>query len=233
MTRAGETIVAVVGYARVSTIEQAREGLSLEAQRAKLRSYAQLYGLDLVGTHVDAGASGATLERPGLQEALQVLTRGTAHGLVVVKLDRLTRSIRDLAMLLETYFHRYSLMSVDDRVDTASASGRLLLHIITAVSQWEREVIGERTRDALAVKRAKGERVSRYAPYGYMLADGGTHLTVESREQAAIRMARDLHQTGLSLRQVAWQLERSGYVGRQGRRYSAAAIRRLVEERQP
>lgn len=229
----GETPVAVVGYARVSTLEQAREGLSLEAQQGKLRSYAQLYGLDLVGICTDAGASGATLERPGLVEALQTLTRGTAAGLVVVKLDRLTRSIRDLATLMESYFQRFSLMAVDDRIDTASASGRLLLHILMAVSQWEREVIGERTRDALAEKKRRGERVSRYAPYGYGLEGSGPHLTISRHEQAAIRMARDLHRTGLSLRQVAWHLEQAGYVGRQGQRYSATAIRRLVEERQP
>lgn len=127
----------VIGYTRVSTEEQAREGVSLAAQEAKLRAYAELYELDLVEVVIDAGQSAKTLARPGLQAALAGLEGGRAQGLVVAKLDRLTRSVRDLGTLLETYFKsRFNLLSVADQVDTRSAAGRFVLSLLTSVAEW-------------------------------------------------------------------------------------------------
>ena len=89
-----------IGYLRVSTEEQANSGLGLEAQEKRVRQYAELYELELVDVIVDAGASGKTLERAGLARALEVLDRGDAGALLVAKLDRLTRSVLDLGVLL-------------------------------------------------------------------------------------------------------------------------------------
>ncbi len=86
----------VVGYARVSTEDQAREGVSLAAQRAKLEAYATALDLELVAVREDAGVSAKTLDRPGLRAALEDLRAGRADALLVPKLDRLTRSVRDL-----------------------------------------------------------------------------------------------------------------------------------------
>ena len=94
-----------VAYIRVSTDKQAEHGVSLEAQRAKVEAYAQLYDLDLIAVIEDAGQSAKSLDRPGLDHALTLLREGQADALLVVKLDRLTRSVRDLGDLLETYFH--------------------------------------------------------------------------------------------------------------------------------
>jgi len=141
----------VVGDIRVSTEQQADQGVSPDAQRAKLEAYAQLYELDLVAVIIDAGVSANTLDRPGLQQALGMLRKGQATALLVMKLDRLTRSIKDLSLLLERYFaKRYALMSVADQVDTSTAAGRLVVHVLMSVAQWEREAIGERTREAVA-----------------------------------------------------------------------------------
>jgi site-specific DNA recombinase len=93
-----------VAYLRCSTEDQATRGVSLEAQRAKVEAYAGLYDLQLVAVVEDAGVSARTLDRPGLQKALAMLARGEAQALIVLKLDRLTRSVRDLGELLEGPF---------------------------------------------------------------------------------------------------------------------------------
>ena len=136
-----------VAYVRVSTEKRAEQGLSLDAQRAKLTAYATLYELDLVAVEVDGGVSAKTLQRPALQRALRRLKAGESDALPVVKLDRLTRSVKDLGVLVETYFlaGTWSLMSVSEQIHTRTAAGRMVLNILAAVSQWEREAIGERT----------------------------------------------------------------------------------------
>ena len=121
-----------VAYVRVSTDKQASTGLSLDAQRTKVTAYARLYDLELIDVIVDAGASAKTLERPGLTRALAMLEYGQADALVVVKLDRLTRSVRDLGHLLDRYFAKgqWALMSVSENIDTRSAAGRLVLNVL-------------------------------------------------------------------------------------------------------
>ncbi len=117
-----------VGYIRVSTQEQASEGVSLDAQRNKLKSYCKGIGVRLAEVFADEGISGGTMERPGLQAALRALQRGRANTLVVVKLDRLTRSVKDLCTLVEEYFAKdqYDLISVCGMVNTHTAAGRNL-----------------------------------------------------------------------------------------------------------
>jgi DNA invertase Pin-like site-specific DNA recombinase len=151
--------IRVVAYVRVSTDKQVEQGLSLDAQRAKFIAYAALYELDVVGIDVDAGVSAKTLQRPALQRVLRRLKAGEAEALLVVKLDRLTRSVRDLGALVETYFlgGKWSLMSASEQIDTRTAAGRMVLNILTAVSQWEQETIAERTAEAMAYKRRQRE----------------------------------------------------------------------------
>jgi len=126
-----------IAYLRVSTDKQADRGVSLDAQRAKLKAYAELYELDLVDVIVDAGQSAKSLDRPGLQRALGMLKAGEAEALLVVKLDRLTRSVVDLGTLVERYFApgKAALLSVGEQIDTRSAAGRLVLNVLASVSQ--------------------------------------------------------------------------------------------------
>ncbi|WP_254903539.1 recombinase family protein, partial [Picosynechococcus sp. PCC 7002] len=101
-----------IGYIRVSTEEQATQGVSLDAQKAKLEAYAGLYDIELVDIVIDAGQSAKSIERPGLQKALGMLDSGEVEAMVIVKLDRLTRSVKDLDWLLENFFaDKFSLMS--------------------------------------------------------------------------------------------------------------------------
>jgi DNA invertase Pin-like site-specific DNA recombinase len=227
-TAANET-TRVVGYCRVSTDTQADHGVSLQAQEEKIRQYCALYNLELVTVVVDAGASAKTLRREGLQRVLSMLTSDQAEGIVVVKLDRLTRSVSDLGSLIGDYFSTYALMSVCEQIDTRSASGRLVLNVLTSVAQWEREAIGERTSQALQHKKALGERVGTIA-LGKSLSANGKYLVDHSQEQAAIALARQYRASGLSLRKIATKLAAQHYLNRLGSTYNPRSIAIMVGE---
>ena len=220
-----------VAYIRVSTDKQAEHGVSLDAQRAKVAAYASLYDLDLVAVLVDAGVSAKSLQRPALTEALAMLDAGEADALLVVKLDRLTRSVKDLGTLVERYFSRQdgpALLSVSEQIDTRSAAGRLVLNVLASVAQWEREATGERTAAALAHKRAAGEYTGGRVPYGWQLSADGVHLEPNGPEQAVIACAVELRESGLSLRKVGAELEARGFLPRSGRGWHAKTVRSLL-----
>jgi DNA invertase Pin-like site-specific DNA recombinase len=222
----------VVGYVRVSTDEQATSGVSLAAQQAKLEAYASLYDLELVEVIADAGVSAKSFERPGLKRALHLLRTGKAHGLLVAKLDRLTRSMRDLGTLVEEELVKgtWTLLSVADQLDTRTASGRLVLNILGSVATWERDVIAERTRDVLAYKRRVGERTSLHAPYGYRIAAHGTALETDAAEQAMLQAIREARGRGLSQRQVAQELASLGFTTRKGTALALTQVQRIMRQ---
>ena len=142
----------------MSTADQADNGVSLQAQQAKLTAYASLYDLTVIEAITDAGESAKSLNRAGLKQALAMLRKGEADGLLVAKLDRLTRSVADWQTLIDGYFGEKAgkqLFSLSDSIDTPTAAGRMVLNMLLVVSQWEREIIGERTRDALRHKMRK------------------------------------------------------------------------------
>lgn len=219
-----------IAYVRVSTDKQAEHGVSLEAQRAKLEAYAALYDLELVSVEVDAGASAKSLERPALERALAELAAGRADALLVVKLDRLTRSVRDLGELVERCTcEGWALLSVSDAIDTRTAAGRLVLNVLASVAQWEREAIGERTAAALAYKREKGEFTGGMVRYGFRLSSDGRTLVPDAREQAVMAEARELRAAGLSLRAVGAALEARGLMPRSAGRWHAETVKAVLE----
>lgn len=194
----------VVGYVRVSTSKQVESGLSLESQQCKIRAYCELYDLELVDIVIDAGESAKTLQREGIQQVLSQLNTQSVEGVIVVKLDRLTRSIRDLNTLLEGVFKHSSLFSVMEQVDTRTPAGRLVLNILMSVSQWEREETGERTKVAMKVKRDRGEYTGGRAPIGWTSHNGG--LIPNQKEQRLIELVRSYRKAGLSYSKVASKL---------------------------
>ena len=222
----------VVGYIRVSTTTQATQGASLDAQRAQLEHYAAALGLDLVAIDVDAGLSASTLARPGLQAALGRLDAGEATGLLVPKLDRLTRSVADLGGLLEQYFaSRFDLLSVGDSIDTRTAGGRLVLNVLASVSQWEREAISERVTNTLAHLKSQGCRTGS-VPYGKRIAgqraDGRTILESDPTERRTQDRAHQLRAEGRSLRAIGAALTAEGHRPKRGQDWHASSVRCLL-----
>src|SRR5713226_7631912 len=219
-----------VAYCRVSTEKQADKGVSLDAQHAKVEAYAQLYELELMEVVIDAGASAKTLDRPGLRRALEMLKVRQAEALLVVKLDRLTRSVVHLGHLVEHYFAdgKWALLSVGEQIDTRSAAGRLVLNVLASVSQWEREPIGERTAAAMQFKAAQGEYTGGEIPYGYRLTGDGGRLEPEPSEQHVLVAAKQLRGAGFSLRCVARELNAQGFRSRTGKPFAHVQVARML-----
>jgi DNA invertase Pin-like site-specific DNA recombinase len=219
-----------IGYVRVSTDRQAEQGVSLEAQEAKIRAMATVQSAELLDVIVDGGESAKSLNRPGLQRLLDLINAGKVEAVIVAKLDRLTRSVKDLCGLLELFEKRkVALVSVAESLDTGSAAGRLVITIMAAVSQWEREAIGERTRDALCHKRGKGERVGDIE-FGYRLAADEVHIEPDLGEQAALAAIRKLRSGGHSLRAVAGALNTSGHRTRRGTEWRLESVVRAINQ---
>src|SRR5260370_31336449 len=151
-----------------------------------MRAMDAVQGAELLDVIVDGGESAKRLNRTGLQRLMALVNGGTVQAVIVGKLDRLTRSVKDLCGLLELFEKRkVALVAVAEALDTGSAPGRLVITIMGAVSQWEREAIGERTRDALRHKRSNGECVGNIE-FGYRLSPDRLHLEPNPTEQAAL-----------------------------------------------
>jgi len=220
-----------IGYVRVSTDRQAENGVSLEAQEAKIRAMATVQGAELDEVIVDGGESAKSLNRPGLQRLMALINAGKVQAVIVAKLDRLTRSVKDLCGLLELFEKRkVALISVAESLDTGSAAGRLVITIMGAVSQWEREAIGERTRDALTHKRRQGERVGNIA-FGSRLAQDEQHLEPDPTEQDALAEIQRLRNQGTTLRGIAAALNHRQLKTRRGTAWRLESVARVLKIR--
>jgi len=228
----------VVGYVRVSTEKQAEAGLSLEAQTVKLRAMAEVKGVALDAIFTDAGASAKTLDRPELTRLLALVDARAVGMVIVAKLDRLTRSLRDLCGLLDEFEDRgVGLVSIAESLDTRSSAGRLVVHIMGSVGDWERREIGTRTRDVLQHKRERGERVGTL-PFGFELTldptgrrskTGRMVLLVPAPvEQRILARMRELKATGASTRHIADDLNQRGWTTRRGGAWRFQYVARVM-----
>lgn len=189
------TTAAVVGYVRVSTEEQAREGVSLAAQEQQIRRWHALHGEGrTLLVRRDEGLSGSRMDRPGLEAAMAECRAGGV--LVVYSLSRLARSTRGtlaLAELLEAA--GCDLVSLSERIDTTSAAGKMLFRMLAVLAEFERDVISERTTTAMAHLRSLGQRTSRY----------------EMVPEEPCRRAAELRVSGLSFRAIGRRLSAEGF----------------------
>jgi site-specific DNA recombinase len=215
-----------VGYVRVSTDEQAREGLSLEAQAAAIRAFCAAQGLKLADVFVEAGASGKSLDRPQLRDVLERIRAGQVGAVIVAKLDRLTRRTRDLLALVEDVFRRHGvqLVSLGEHLDTRTPAGVLTLTMLGAVAQMEREQIGERTRAALAYKRALGERVGT-VPLGFQSNEAGGPMLPVPAELEVVRHILARREAGAAFRVIAAELKTRSVPTKRGGRWHASTVR--------
>jgi DNA invertase Pin-like site-specific DNA recombinase len=207
----------------------AERGVSLAAQTEKIRAMAAVQDLELLDILVEPGETAKNLDRPAMQRMLAMVDAKAVDTVIIAKLDRLTRSVKDLAELLERFSRKgVSLVSVAESLDTATAAGRLVLNIMVSVSQWEREAIGERTRDAMAHKRATGQRTGTVR-FGYRVAQDGSSLEEDAAEQDVLRRIHALKAADHTLRQIAGELNRQGYVTRRGGAWKFQYVARILE----
>jgi site-specific DNA recombinase len=151
-----------VGYVRVSTDGQAENGVSLDMQRQKIEAYCQLHDLELIDTIVDAGYSAKTLKRPGIVRLLSMVDAGEVSAIVVYKLDRLSRSTKDVLGLVERFEQaNVAFHSIQESLDTKSAIGRFVLRTLASLAEMERDLISERTKDAMTHAKAQGKHMGR------------------------------------------------------------------------
>ena len=198
----------------MSTSEQASSGAGLEAQRQAIIAECERRGWHLVETIEDAGYSARDLRRPGIQEALRALEAGKASALVVAKLDRLSRSMLDFSKLMaKATSEHWALVALDVAVDTSTPSGEAMANMLATFAQFERRLISQRTKEALAVKKASGVRLGR----------------PPTMPQAVVRRIQRQRARGDSLRKIADDLNEAGVPTAQGgARWYAATVRHVL-----
>jgi DNA invertase Pin-like site-specific DNA recombinase len=202
-----------IGYIRVSTQEQAQSGLGLEAQAVAIRAEATRRGWDLE-IIADEGESGSKIDRPGLLIAKDALARGEAQALIVAKQDRLMRSSLGWAQIVsQSNDQKWSIICLDINLDTASPMGECMGSILAAIAQFDLASIRQRTKDALAVKKAQGYRLGRPA-------------TMPDETRAKIHALRN---SGVTLQGVADTLNAEGIpTARGGLKWYASTVQKAI-----
>jgi len=221
-----------VGYIRVSTTEQAQEGVSLDAQEARIRAYAEMQGLELVEIVREEGVSAtiALADRPGGREVLDLIRQHQAENVIALKLDRLFRDAADALMQTRAWDRgKIALHLVDvggQAINTAAAMGRMFLTMMAGFAELERNLISERTAAALAHKKANGE-VYAPTPFGYDRA--GKKLVKNHQEAATVRRIGKWRGAGMTLAAIATRLNKAGVEGKRGGRWHPSTVRYVLQ----
>jgi site-specific DNA recombinase len=219
-----------VGYIRVSTETQAERGLSLDAQSSRIKSQVRALGMKLSEIIADKGISGKSLSRPGVEQLLNAIKGGKIGAIVVWKLDRLTRSVRDLIHLTELLKkHNVRLISITESLDTESAAGRMVMTILCAVAQMEREQTGERIRAVIQhIRSQKGRAWNGNPPYG--LSKVAKRFIPNQRERAVCRIVARLYGQGYTGRLIANELNKRGFRTRTDGKFYASRIYDMLND---
>ncbi|MBX3205490.1 MAG: recombinase family protein [Labilithrix sp.] len=224
--RPGSPVLAVA-YLRVSTD---RQELGPEAQRAAVEAWAAREGVSVVAWHVDAGVSGASAieARPALCAALAALREHGAGALVVAKRDRVARDVVIAATVERAAVHAGArLVSADGTGNGDSPADAFMRTVIDGAAAYERGLIRDRTKAALAAKIAKGERVGE-VPYGFRLGADGVRLEADPAEQGVLVAVRELRAAGLSQRAIVTALATRGLASRAGRPFRQTQVARML-----
>lgn len=215
-----------VGYIRVSTEQQAGEGVSLEAQRAKIENWCRANDCELAEVFVDAGISGKSMEkRQGLQKALA--SAGNGMALVVYSLSRLARSTKDTLAISERLDKQGAdLVSLSERIDTTGAAGKMMFRMLAVLAEFERDVVSERTTMALAHKKANGEK---YAPVPFGYREVEKRLEVVESEAKLVAEIHSRRQAGETLQSIADRLNSQGIEGKQGGKWYPSSVKCILQ----
>lgn len=221
-------------YVRKSQNGTGDEGCTEANQRARTLDYCASNEIEPVETIVDMLQTSKTLKRPGVKRALAMIEAGEVDALVIYRLDRLTRSLADLTALLEGPFApgRAQLHSIHEKLDTSSATGRMLVNILGTVNQWQREIIGENTRETLQTMVSQGAKLGG-APYGWrkVAGPGGKLTALEAipAQQAIIFEVREMWGIGkLSQKTIAALMNERGRPAPKGAKWSRRSVQCIL-----
>ena len=205
-------------YVRVSTQEQAKEGYSIDEQIERLKDYCKAMGWIIVKIYTDAGYSGASTDRPALQDMLRDIETGKGNSVVVYKLDRLSRSQKDTLSLIEDSFlaHKVDFVSMTENFDTSTPFGRAMIGILSVFAQLEREQIKERMGMGKEGRAKEGKwHGGGFTPIGYNYIDG--HLEINEYEAMQIREIHKLYQEGKAFIAIDGIFHDRGYTQKHGK----------------
>lgn len=216
-----------IGYIRVSTEQQANEGVSLEAQKAKIAAWCVTNGYELVNVFVDAGISGKSMDkRPGLQDAMKSLKKGMA--LVSYSLSRLARSTKDALSIGETVAKRKAdMVSLSEQIDTTTAAGKMMFQMLAVLAEFERNLVAERTTNALQHKKATNQKYTNITPYGFEAIEG--RLVQVQAEAAVVAEIQAARASGNTLQSIADSLNGRGIPTKTGKTWQPATIHLLMK----
>lgn len=212
-------------YARVSTEEQAKEGFSIDAQMNILSAWAVVKGYQVADRYIDDGYSAKNLNRPAVQRLLEDCRAGAIDAVVVWRLDRLSRSLRDTLTVVEDVFRAKSIefISTTESIDTTTTAGRLMLNILASFAQNEREVNEERVRTVSLDLARQCVHMGGTPLYGYSVGSD-RHYLINEAEAPAVRMAFYMRRDGYGYTDIVTALTDAGYRNRQGKVFSKAAL---------
>ena len=216
-----------IGYVRVSTEQQASEGVSLEAQRAKIEHWCKANDYELVNVYVDAGISGKSMDkRPGLLDALKSLKKGMA--LVSYSLSRLARSTKDALAIGEAVAKKKAdMVSLTEQIDTTTAAGKMMFQMLSVLAEFERNLVAERTTNALQHKKRTGQKYTNQTPYGFEAIEG---RLVQVQQEAEIVAEIQASRTGgNTLQSIADSLNTRGIPTKTGKQWAPATIHLLLK----
>ncbi|MDP7980999.1 recombinase family protein [Bacillus sp. WLY-B-L8] len=213
-------------YRRVSTDMQAEKGFSLEAQKMRLEAYAQSQGWDIVGDYMDDGYSAKDMNRPELQRLLTDMKEKRFDVILVYKLDRLCRSVRDLNDMIED-FEKYHVKfkSSSEALDTTTATGRMMINMIGTLAQWEREQTAERVTENMYKRAELGLFNGGVIPFGYIKTNDS--IIVNEDESVIIKEMFELALSNGFLA-VSLKLNEKGYKTRSGHKWHKEAVKRIL-----
>jgi len=213
-----------IGYIRVSTQKQAEEGISLDAQRAKIEAWCLTNDYELAGIHCDEGISGTKSNRDGLLAAMAEVGKGTA--LVVYSLSRLTRSTKDLLAFTEQLDHQGAdLISLTEKIDTTTAAGKMVFRMLGVLNEFERDQVSERTKAALTHKKENNQAYN-HTPFGYYRS--GDRLMWDKTEQRLIGYVQSKHRRGMSYSAIARLLNKENIPTKLGKQWQPMQVSRLI-----
>lgn len=223
-----------IGYIRVSTDKQVKNGISPEAQREKIEQWSSLNEHSLVKIYSDSGISGKKMDnRPGLREAIEVLGEGDA--LVAYSMSRIARSVRDTLDISDMIAKKKAnLVMLTDQIDTTTPQGKLYFNITASLNQYQRDLVSDHVTEIMASKRDRGEKTGGKVPYGFNVVEElhgdkmVKKIVANAEEKETIEAIRMMEGKKWSANKIARRLNQEGIKTKCGKNWTKTQVLRII-----